>query len=518
MRGRVLGTLLAAALVVIVACGGNQSGQQNVSGPPRSGGTVAFGLRSDLSAASLDPLRIFSDSDISIAYGIYDPLLNRLGSKGELGPWLADAWEPSADLKAWTFHLHKGVTFQDGTPFNADAVVFNLQRHMDPRNKSNHLGNAVQIDTVSATDDSTVVVKLKTPWVDFPQTMTFGYGFMASPAAIKQYGADYGKHPVGTGPFAIKEWVPGDHITATRNKSYWKSPYPYLDSVTWRFIPDQDAKYAALKAGQIDVLQVATGDQVVKAEKDGQLKIAPYAGNGGTFVMLNTQAPPFNDLNARLAVSYAANRQEITHQIGKDKYPPATGIFPPGSDWYSSGITDPTFDLTKAKQYLQAYGKTLSFKFNIVTDPITREYGQVLQAQWQKAGINAELNEMDQPTLIGAALGHQFQAQIFQYGDWFDPDYAFFTTWISPATKLTVTNYTLYSNPAVDAALIKARTTSDTGVRKQAYAVLQQALAQDQPYVWLHYNTEYMILNRRVQNLPTIYSSVSKPFQIWVSS
>lgn len=518
MRSRALGILVTAALVVIAACGGGPSGQQNVSGPPKSGGSMAFGLRSDLSGASLDPIRIFSDSDNSVAYGIYDPLLNRLGNKGELSPWLADSWEPSSDLKTWTFHLHKGITFQDGTPFNAEAVVVNFQRHMDPRNKSLSLGNASLIDTVSATDDSTFVAKLKTPWIDFPQTLTAGYAFIASPAAIKQYGDDYGKHPVGTGPFALKEWVPGDHVTATRNKSYWKQPYPYLDSVTWRFIPDQDSKYAALKAGQIDVLQVATGDQVVKAQKDSQLKVASYAGTGGTFVMFNTQAPPFNDVNARLAVSYATNRQEITHQIGKDKYPPATGIFPPGSDWYSTGITDPNFDLNKAKQSLQALGKPLSFKFNIVTDPITRQYGQVLQAQWQKAGINVELNEMDQPTLIGAALGHQFQAQIFQYGDWFDPDYQFFTTWISPSTKLTVTNYTLYSNPSVDAALVKGRTTSDPSARKQAYAVLQQALAQDQPYVWLHYNTSYMILKSRVQNLPTIYSSVSKPFQMWVSS
>lgn len=515
MRKRSLGTLLAVALVVIAACGGGPSGQQNVSGPPKPGGSVAFGLRADF--LSLDPLKINNDSDLSAGYGIYDPLLNRLGDKGQLSPWLADSWEPSSDLKTWTFHLHKGITFHDGTPFNAKAVVVNFQRHMDPRNASLSLGDAILIDSVSDTDDGTVVFKLKTPWVDFPQILTAAIGLIASPAAVQQFGADYGKHPVGTGPFVFKEWVTGDHITATKNTKYWKQGFPYLDSVTWRPIPDQDAKYSALKAGQIDVLQVATADQVVKAEKDSKLKVAKYEGNGGTFVMLNTQAPPFNDLNARLAVSYATDRQEITHQIGKDRYPPAVGIFPSGSDWFSTGIPEPKFDLEKAKQYLQAYGKPLSFQFNIVIDPITRQYGQVLQAQWQKAGINVELNQMDQATLIQAAFGHKFQAQIFQYGDWFDPDYRFFNTWISP-TLGTITNFTLYSNPAVTAAMVKARTTSDPSARKQAYTVLQQELAKDQPYVWLHYNTSYMILNRRVQNLPTIYTSVSKPFQIWVSS
>ena len=477
---------------------------------------MTFGLRSDLSAASLDPLRLSSDSDDSVASGIYDPLINRLGSKGELTPWLADSWEPSSELKTWTFHLHRGITFQDGTPFNAGAVVFNLQRHVDPTNRSSSLGNAIVIDAVSATDDSTVVVKLKTPWVDFPQTLTSGYGFIASPAAIKRYGGDYGKHPVGTGPFAMQEWMPGDHIKATKHRNYWKQPYPYLDSVTWRFIPDPDARYDALRAGHIEVLQTATAEQVGKAETDGRLKIASYAGDGATVVMLNTQAPPFNDVNARLAVSYATNRQDIAHRIGEDRYPPATGIFPPRSDWFSRGITDPGFDLNKARRYLAAYGRPLSFTFSTGTDRLSRGYGQALQGQWQRAGLNVELNLLDQRTVNDAASRHQFQAQISQYEDWFDPDYQFFSTWISPSGSFPVMNYALYSNPAVDAAMVKARTTSDTGARRQAYAVLQQALAHDQPYVWLYYNTQYAILNRRVQNLPTIYSSVSKPFQVWV--
>ncbi len=513
MRKRSLGFLLAAALLVVGACGGGQSGQQNASGPPKSGGSLTFGLRADF--LSLDPVKVNNDSDTSVGYGIYDPLIERVGSKGELGPSLADSWTPSADLKTWTFKLHQGVKFHDGTPFNADAVVFNIQRHMDPKNASLSLSDAFLIQSVTASDDSTVVFVLKSGWVDFPQIFTAAIGLMASPTAVKSSGADYGKHPVGTGPFVFKEWVTGDHVTATKNKSYWKKGLPYLDSVSWRPIPDQDAKYAALKAGQIDVLQVPRADDVVKAEKDSKLKVAHYEGNGGTFIMFNTQVPPFNDVNARLAVSYATNRQEITHQIGKDKYPPATGPFPAGSDWATSGVTEPNFDVDKAKAALQAYGKPLSFSFNIVSDPITREYGQVLQAQWQKAGINADLNQMDQATLIQAAFGHKFQLQIFQYGDWWDPDRAFFNTFIS---KGSITNFTLYSNPAVDAALVQGRTTTDQATRKQDYAALQQALGKDQPYTWLHYNTQYMILNPRVQGLNTFYSSVTKPGQMWVSS
>jgi peptide/nickel transport system substrate-binding protein len=513
MRKRSLGIVAAAALMVVVGCGGGGgSSSSSVLGPPRSGGSVTFGLRADF--LSLDPLVLNNDSDQSVGNGIYDPLIARVGDKGELGPWLADSWEPSADLKTWTLHLHPGVKFHDGTPFNADAVVFNVQRHMDPRNKSLNLSDAILIDTVRAVDDRTVAITLKSPWIDFPQILVAPVGLMASPTAVRQEGADFGRRPIGTGPFAFKEWVTGDHVTAVKNRDYWKQGYPYLDSVTWRPIPDQESKYASLKAGQIDVLQVATADQVVKAEKDANLRVWKFEGDGGTFVMMNTRTAPFDDPNARLAVSYATNRKEIVEQIGRGKYPVALGPFPPGSEW-DTRVQAPNLDLDKAKAALQAYGRPLSFKFNIVSDPITRQIGQALQAQWKKAGIEAELVQLDQATLIQAALGKQFQLQIFQYGDWFDPDRFLFNAFIS---KSSIVNYTAYANPAVDAALVKARTISDPAARHEAYGTVQQALARDQPYVWLNYNTSYAISNRRVQNLNTIYSSITKPFQVWVSS
>lgn len=513
MRKRSLGIVVVAAMFVVAACGGGGgSNQGNVSGPPKPGGSVTIGLRADF--VTLDPVGLTNDSDNSISYAIYDPLINRVGDKGALGPGLADSWQMSSDLKALTLHLHPNVKFHDGTPFNADAVVFNIQRHMDPRNKPIDLADSALIDSVAATDPMTAVIKLKVPWVDFPETLVAQLGYMASPTAIQKFGADYPKHPVGTGPFVFKEWVPSDHVTATKNKDYWKPNMPYLDSVTWKPIPDQDSKYAALKSGQIDILQVPTADQVLDAQKNGKFKVAKYQGDGGTFVMLNTKVPPFNDPNARLALTYATDRKEIVVGIGKNTLIPSTGTVPTDSQWYADA-GQPDYDPAKAQAALQAYGKPLKFNFNIVADPITREYGQVLQAQWKKVGIEADLVQMDQPALILAAYTHQFQMSIYQSADWFDPDRAFFLAFYS---KGGPQNFTQYSNPAVDAALLAGRSTSDPTARKQAYTTVIQALAKDQPYVYLHYNNIYTIMSKRVQNLNTMYSSVSKPGQVWVSS
>jgi len=125
--------ILALAAMAGTGCGPGSSGSSaQPVGPPKSGGSVTFGLRADISASSLDPIKIFSDSDGSVAYAIYDRLIDRIGDKGELGPMLADSWQMSDDLKTCTLKLHPGVTFHDGTPFNADAVVFNVKRHQDP--------------------------------------------------------------------------------------------------------------------------------------------------------------------------------------------------------------------------------------------------------------------------------------------------------------------------------------------------------------------------------------------------
>jgi 4-phytase/acid phosphatase/peptide/nickel transport system substrate-binding protein len=426
---------------------------------------------------------------------------------------LADSWQMSSDLKSCTIKLHQGVTFHDGTPFNADAVVFNVKRQQDPTSVTR--SDSLLIADVSATDASTVVFTLRSPWIDFPQVLAGSIGLMASPTAIQSMGvAKFAKNPVGTGPFVFKEWVTGDHITATKNTRYWKRGRPYLDSVTWRPIPDQDTKYAALKSGQIDVLQLPTADQVLQAKKDSKLTVQSYAGNGGTFIMLHYTTAPFNDVHARLAVSYATDRAAIVKQIARDTQVVARGPFPTDSEWYSKDAADPNFDLARAKQEVAAYGKPLSFKFNIVADPLTRQYGQVLQQQWQNAGMQVQLVESDQVAHIGLALTHQFQAEIFQYGDWFDPDRFFFPQLVSTSPV----NYTQYANPATDAALLQGRSTADVAARKTAYATFQANIARDQPYVWLSYNNSFFITNKRVHNLNTTYSAISKPLDMWASS
>src|SRR5258708_8212575 len=210
---RPLGILVAMALIVIAACGDGGGGGSS-QGPPRHGGSVTIGLVEGLS--SLDPLALGEGQAPGLATAIYDPLISRSGDRGDLAPWLADSWTHSADLRTWTLRLHAGVRFQDGTPFDAGAAAFNVQRHADPANRSASLSDALLIQSVSAVDDLTMAVTLRSPWVDFPEVLAGPIGLMASPTAVRRMGADYGRRPVGTGPLVLGGVAARHHVTVPR--------------------------------------------------------------------------------------------------------------------------------------------------------------------------------------------------------------------------------------------------------------------------------------------------------------
>jgi ABC-type transport system substrate-binding protein len=492
MRKRSLGFVVSAALMVLAACGSGGGSSQQVSGPPRSGGSVTFGLRADF--LSLDPLILNNDSDQSVGNGIYDPLIARVGSKGDLGPWLADSWDPSADLKTWTLHLHQGVKFHDGTPFNADAVVFNIQRHMDPRNKSLSLSDALLIDTVKAVDDRTVAVTLKSPWVDFPQILVAPIGLMASPTAVKQEGADYGKHPVGTGPFVFKEWVPGDHFTATRNPNYWRQGLPYLDSITWKPIPDPQSRGNSLKAGNIDAMHSSDTQNVsdfMSSSSYNQVNDlnSSLGEPDQAFVMLNVAVPPLDDLRVRQALAYATDRQKYINTLGNGLTKPSDGPFIKGSPYF--GTTNyPGFDQAKAKALVAEYQAAkgpISFKFGIINTAKGRQQNELLQAMWKEVGITTEIQQVEQsPYILNAIVGN-YQAQGWRQFNTSDPDGNF--VWWHSSTALPVgkqaLNFARNKDPQIDQALITGRTNPDPAARADAYKSIAARFGADIPYIWI---------------------------------
>src|SRR5579864_3796325 len=243
-RGAVVGRIRVGVVVVAVgaafvvqACSGSStpakgpsttaaaaSGTPVSAGPtttqgPKVGGTLRFGLESDVS--TLDDAQALSQpADKAIALSIYDPLAS-YDDTGNVVPYLASAITHSSDSATWTVTLRQGITFSDGTPLNADAVVAHFKRLQDPATKSYWSTDADKF-TVTAPDENTVVFHLSAPNVAFAQDLCGTEGYIESPTAAKAEGADFARKPVGTGPFILKEYVTGDHVLVTKNPTYWK--------------------------------------------------------------------------------------------------------------------------------------------------------------------------------------------------------------------------------------------------------------------------------------------------------
>ena len=216
---------------------------------PVRGGTLTIGRSID--AGSLD---LFQDSSApaSWVYGlIYEPLVT-LSPSMQVQPGLASSWRVMSPTRA-RFMLRRGVKFHDGTPCDAAAIKFNFDRTFNPQKPGIWAAFAGPIKGAEIVDDYTVDVVTTEPFAPLLLNLSMVHGGMASPAAVRQYGADYGRHPVGTGPFKFVEWVPRDHITVARNDGYWGDKAP-LDSIVFKVIPDDSARMIALRTGDADMV------------------------------------------------------------------------------------------------------------------------------------------------------------------------------------------------------------------------------------------------------------------------
>ena len=276
---------------------------------PAQGGEITVGTIFD--AFGLEPTTFLGGvNDLFIGHGLYDPLVIRT-VQGEVEPWLAESIE-SDDRQTYTITLHEGVMFTDGTPLDAEAVKVNIERHMDPANKSRALGQASNIESITVVDPQTLTITLKFPWSAFPEVLAGALGFIASPTAIA--GGNLNTAPVGSGPFVLEERVPGDHTTLVRNDDYWRDGEPYLDRITFRVILDNDVREESVANGEIQVAQSIRADTLAEANETDGLSATMTAGNGNT-IHTNTTRAPTDDVRVRQALAYALDYEALNDVI-----------------------------------------------------------------------------------------------------------------------------------------------------------------------------------------------------------
>jgi ABC-type transport system substrate-binding protein len=437
---------------------------------------------------------------------------------------LATSWDIATDPHSMTFHLREGVNFHDGTPFNAEAVKFNIERILDPATLATPRPSFTVIDSVDVLDELTVRFNLKRPWGAGLNMLADRGGVMSSPTAIKTFGKDYGWNPVGTGPFKIDKIVTGASVHMVRNENYWGTDkegkrLPYLDEITIRVIRDQTVLASALRTGEIDVAYLPYKD-VTAFERDDRFQIRIMEGGNIAFTLcFNTDLPPFDNADLRRAVCYAINPEAINKSIFFNRAIVAdSGMWPPGTLAYDPDVARPYYDLDKAREFLRAGGKPDGFEFEAVTwnHPMVGPATEIVRAMLKRIGVTMDIAVFNAASSTDAFFhAGRFPLYLTQWGRYPEPDgiasYAYKSDGFYNAAKL--------DRPDVDGLVEQGASLYDKTDRIAVYRELDALILDEAWVVPMLYGTFYAAAPLKVHNLDRLMAADGKMDlrRIWLS-
>lgn len=388
---------------------------------PSHGGTLVYGVESEI--PWYDPHVVFGGSNKRVVLQIFEGLVDRDRTKPDqvppLVPRLAESWEVSDDGTVYTFRLRQGVTFHDGTPFNAGAVVFNFRRVIDPefefyKEGTDSLRNGPYryLTEVRAVDDYTVELVLDRPWGHFidqlSTTLPSGLPLMMSPASVQEWGnEDVNLHPVGTGPFALEEYDPGVKTVLVRNEDYWNDPLPYLDRIIFFVTSEASTRVTALESGEVEMITAIPPDRVQDLVDAGFKVIMPDRMNLVWFFSLNQDDEHLSDVRVRQAINHAIDRERLASELLQDTALPVWKMVPGTSALFEEGAQAYPYDPERAKALLAEAGYPDGFETAIqvptggsyMIDPVG--IAQWVQRDLAAVGIDARIESSDWVTYLG---------------------------------------------------------------------------------------------------------------------
>jgi peptide/nickel transport system substrate-binding protein len=461
------------------------------------GGSLVYGLNGDFDD-TLDPQVTNFDTSIRVTLNVCEPLVWE-PEPGKFMPGLAEKWDISPDATTYTFNLKKGVKFHDGTPFNAAAVKFTLDRIVDPATKAGQSHDQLgPYDHTEIVDDSTVKVVMKQPYAPLLTNMN-GYLGIVSPTAVQQMGmADFARHPVGSGPFMFKEWVNADHVTLVRNPDYnwgssmFKNTGPAkLDQVTFKIIPEPSVRTGTLKTGEtqlideVDPLEYSSLSQ----DKNYGMIMKGQPGSGWILMLNLSSTSPISDAQVRLAMQYAADRDGVNQSVFQGLNKPAwSPLMRPTFAYDPSTEQVYAFDPDKANQILDSAGWTkgsdgirtksgqrLEIAFPIISRPRDNAMAESVQASFHDVGIDLKVNPLERAAAREAYQQNNYDISFmwFSYGD---PDVL---RTLFHSANVGAFNRSKYQVPEVDKMLEDAAGSTDMAHRADVYKQVQQRVLKD---------------------------------------
>jgi peptide/nickel transport system substrate-binding protein len=508
------GIVLTCLSLFLSACGGSSP----QSSQPKTGGNISVGLGADV--VTLDPLKSTALVDRQVMLNLYDTLV-KVNAQNNIVPDLATSWSYTTPLQLM-LTLRSGVQFQDGTPFNADAVVFNIQRILSTPSSPRY-SEISSIASVVAPDTTHVQFNLKRPFSPLLATLSDRAGMMLSPTVVKSLGTKLANAPVnaGSGPFMFSEWVKGDHLTIKKNPHYWAkdsqgNALPYLNSVKYRPFTNGTVEYSNLETGTTNVSDTVDPTDVSNAKSNPNVVYKQIPGLSFNGIMLNTKVAPLNNLAVRQAIEWGVNRQEIVNVALKNVGVVAQSPIPPSSWAYAKNFAPYSYNVNKAKALLaQAGSPKVSFSLLIPSgSPLNTQIAQFIQSELQPTGITVNIKPETFASELSDTEAFNFQAALLGWSGRPDPDgntYSWFHTGGG-------NNDMQYSNPQVDTLLENARSSSDQATRATDYQKAQTLIVQDAPYVFIYYGVAVQATTTNIKNFTVSPTTIMDFSSVYLGS
>ncbi|MFQ5795407.1 MAG: ABC transporter substrate-binding protein [Candidatus Bipolaricaulia bacterium] len=504
-NGRITFWFMAILIPVILIGFGFGYGATGMA-EPVYGGTLWVAIPAEPPA--LDPTTHAGTAIVTVVHNTVLEGLVKVNQDGQIVPAIADSWEISADGLTFTFHLHPGVKFHNGRTLTAADVKFTIERALDPDSGFTQPRYFTGVSAVEVVDDHTVRIKLDQVNANLLYNLT-----LAESVIVPQETVDtLSSAPIGTGPFKFVSWVPGSHITLEQFADYYRPGLPYLDEVSFRFIPEPSTAMAALQTGAVDVVTYLTPENVFQVQTEPLLKLiyAPTIGNI-TLMAINNAREPFTDLRVRQAINYAIDQEEVIEGAQFGFAARIGSHMSPANPFYIDLTDRYEYDPEKAKALLAEAGYPNGFKATLKL-PQPFEYairsGEIIADQLARVGIDLNL-------------------QIIEWGTWLDQvyqGYDYDLTIVNQSRPYGISSYYprpsyyfRYDNPQVQQMVSELIATADVTRQAEIYAQLQRTVADDAVNVFLFNLPALIGLHDNVQNwwtkMPAVAADITEVYK-----
>ncbi|HZB30763.1 MAG TPA: ABC transporter substrate-binding protein [Streptosporangiaceae bacterium] len=390
LRLSALGVGGLSAGPLLAACGSSS----DVSAAKKKGGDLVIVRAQD--SVNMDKTTVFSNASLWVYQQMYETLVAMTDDGQGVKPWLAESYQMSADNLSCTLKLRPGVKFHNGQPLTSADVKFSIDESSKTKGGWEFINAAIK--EVEAPDPLTVVVRTKYPWAPLLADLSCPNNGVIP----KDYGGKTAKEfyqaPIGTGPFMWGTWQKGSALTLKKNPSYWQQGKPYLDTVTWKVVPDSNARALQLQAGQAHINEAPPFSSLTQVKNTPGLKVNLFPSTKTDYILMNQTKKPYDDVHVRRAISHAIDRQALVKNILFGNGTPANSFMMPAAPYYDKNAPGLGYDMVKAKQEMALSSVPQGFTTTYLAqsgDAMDASIAQILQASLKQLGITMKIQNVD---------------------------------------------------------------------------------------------------------------------------